>query len=165
MMNLTYGSCEDLTADELKAFYRRLNHPVHAQPDAIARMMSNSTVFVTVRNEHGDLVGIARGVSDGLRGYLTECKLDPELQGPAAITRKDGRIEDDQYGIAAELARRVLEKMFADGVQRVDTLAWGTEVDFAEELGFKRQGGLVALALVPNESTAVAQSVAAKASR
>ena len=165
MLNLTYGSCEDLTAEELTSFYKRLNHPVHAQPDAIARMMDNSSAFVTVRNEAGDLVGIARGVSDGLRGYLTECKLDPELQGPAAITRKDGRIEDDQYGIAAELARRVLEKMFTDGVQRVDTLAWGTEVDFAEELGFKRQGGLVALSLVPHESAAVAQTVAAKASR
>lgn len=165
MLNLTYGSCEDLTADELTSFYKRLNHPVHAQPEAIAQMMNNSAVFVTARNEAGDLVGFARGVSDGLRGYLTECKLDPDLQGPAAITRKDGRIEDDQYSIAAELAQRVLEKMFSDGVQRVDTLAWGTEVDFAEELGFKRMGGVVALTLVPNEDTAVAQTVAAKASR
>jgi hypothetical protein len=165
MLNLTYGSHENLTAVELTAFYRRLNHPIHAQPEAINRMMTNSTAFVTVRNDQGELVGVARGVSDGLRGYLTECKLDPEMQGPAAITRKDGRIEDDQYGIAAELARRVLAKMFEEGVQRVDTLAWGTEVDFAEELGFKRLGGLVALTLVPDESVAVPQTVAAKAHR
>ena len=33
------------------------------------------------------------------------------------------------------------------GVERVDVVAWGTEVDFLEELGFKRKGGLVGMTL------------------
>ena len=150
MSKIAYGAGDAITADELRAFYERLNHPIHASPEHIARMMANSAVFVTARDE-GRLIGIARGVCDGLRGYLTECKLDPAYQGPGAVTRTDGRIEDDTQGIATEMARRVLDKMFADGVARVDALAWGTEVDFTEELGFKRSGGLVGLTLGADE--------------
>jgi hypothetical protein len=109
-------------------------------------MMINCAAFVTARGD-GKLIGIARGVCDGLRGYLTECKLDPAFQGPAAVTRTDGRIEHDQHGIAGEMARRVLDALVAAGVPRIDVLAWGTEVDFCEELGFKRQGGLVGLTM------------------
>ena len=109
-------------------------------------MMNASVAFVTARRP-GELIGIARGVCDGLRGYLTECKLDPAYQGPAAVTGTDGRIEHDEHGIAAEMARRVLAAMVAAGVCRIDVLAWGTEVDFCEELGFKRQGGLVGLTM------------------
>ena len=63
------------------------------------------------------------------------------------MTRTDGRIEHDTSGIAAEMARRVLAKMYAGGIQRVDVVAWGTEVDFLEELGFRRQGGLVGMTM------------------
>ena len=98
--------------------------------------MANSAAFVTAR-VNGKLIGLARGVCDGLRGYLTECKLDPAYQGPAAVTRTDGRIEHDTNGIAKEMARRVLAAMYAEGVQRVDAVAYGTEVDFCEELGFQ----------------------------
>ncbi len=150
MPDIEYGSGEKTTAEELSGFYARLNHPIHASPAHIERMMANSAVFVTARDA-GKLIGIARGVCDGLRGYLTECKLDPAYQGPAAVTRTDGRIEHDTHGIAAEMARRVLSKMFNDDVVRVDTLAWGTEVDFTEELGFKRSGGLVGLTLRVDE--------------
>ena len=54
------------------------------------------------------------------------------------MTRTDGRIEHDTNGIAREMARRVLDAMYADGVQRVDVVAYGTEVDFCEELGFQQ---------------------------
>jgi hypothetical protein len=109
-------------------------------------MMADSAAFVTARAD-GRLIGIARGLCAGLRGYLTECKLDPSYQGPAAVTRKEGRIEHDTGGIAGQMARRVLAKMYAEGVRRVDVVAWGTEVDFLEELGFMRQGGLVGMTM------------------
>jgi hypothetical protein len=145
-LEVTYGTVEDIDPHELAQFYERLHHDIAAQPAQIKRMMANSIAFVTARQD-GKLIGIARGVCDGVRGYLTECKLDPAYQGPAAVTRTDGRIEHDQHGIAAEMGRRVLSAMFAAGVRRIDVLAWGTEVDFCEELGFKRQGGLVGLTM------------------
>jgi hypothetical protein len=146
MAEVTYGAGQDVTPDELTAFYTRLHHDIAAQPDQIRKMMANSAAFVTARVD-GKLIGIARGVCDGLRGYLTECKLDPVYQGPAAVTRTDGRIEHDTAGIAQEMACRVLDAMYAEGVQRVDTVAHGTEVDFCEELGFKRLGGLVGVTM------------------
>ena len=146
MPEVTYGGGDDATPEELAEFYRRLQHNIAADSEQIRAMMDNSVALVTAR-VNGRLVGLARGVSDGLRGYLTECKLDPQLQGPAAITRTDGRIEHDQLGIAAKMAEGVLEKLRAAGVQRIDVLAWGTEVDFLEELGFKRHGGLVGMTL------------------
>lgn len=146
-MAITYGTGAKLTPGELTEFYARLGHDIAAQPAQIQRMLSSSAAFATAR-EDGRLIGIARGLCDGLRGFLAECKLDPAYQGEAAVTRRDGRIEHDKHGIAAELARRVLAAMAADGVQRIDVLAWGTEVDFCEELGFKRSGGLVGLTML-----------------
>lgn len=146
MSEITYGNTADITPPELAAFYQRLGHHLDAPPEQMRAMIECCDAFVTARSA-GRLIGVARGVSDGLRGYLTECKLDPAFQGPGAVTRKDGRIEDDKHGVAAEMARRVLETMSNAGVVRTDVLAYGTEVDFLEELGFKRASGLVALTL------------------
>ncbi len=146
MPEVAYGTGQNVTPAELTEFYRRLCHDIAAQPEQIRKMMANSAAFVTARVD-GALIGIARGVCDGLRGYLTECKLDPLYQGPAAITRTDGRIEHDTNGIAKEMARRVLDAMCAEGVQRVDLVAYGTEVDFCEELGFRRARGLVGMTM------------------
>ncbi|MCK4342125.1 MAG: hypothetical protein KAY37_10435 [Phycisphaerae bacterium] len=154
MPAVDYGAGKDITPEELTQFYRRLDHDIAARPDQIRKMMVNSAAFVTARVA-GELIGIARGVCDGLRGYLTECKLDPAYQGPAAVTRTDGRIEHDTNGIAKEMARRVLDAMYAEGVQRVDTVAYGTEVDFCEELGFKRAGGLVGVTMRAEDWAAV----------
>lgn len=156
MWEVEYGTGKNLTPKELSEFYARLQHDMAARPKQIRKMMANSAAFVTAR-VGGKLIGIARGVCDGLRGYLTECKLDPVHQGPAAVTRTDGRIEHDTSGIAKEMARRVLDAMYTAGVQRVDVVAWGTEVDFCEELGFKRQGGLVGLTMRAKDWSSVAQ--------
>lgn len=158
MAEVIYGTGADVTPEELTEFYRRLHHDIAAQPEQIRKMMANSAAFVTARIA-GTLVGIARGVCDGLRGYLTECKLDPAYQGPAAVTRTDGRIEHDTHGIAKEMARRVLDAMYGEGVQRVDTVAYGTEVDFCEELGFKRAGGLVGVTMRVEDWSAARQGV------
>ncbi|RMF76994.1 MAG: GNAT family N-acetyltransferase [Planctomycetota bacterium] len=146
MGKITYSGVQDVTAAELADFYRRLQHEIAARPEQIEQMISNSQAFVVARDD-GRLIGLARGLCDGVRGYLTECKLDPAYQGPAAVTRTDGRIEHDQAGIAAQMAQRVLAALADLGAQRIDALAWGTEVDFCEELGFRRQGGLVGLTM------------------
>jgi len=49
----------------------------------------------------------------------------------------------------------VLDKMHAEGVQRIDVVAWGTEEDFCEELGFKRQGGLVGMTMKVEDRAAM----------
>jgi len=157
MPEVVYGTGKNITPDELTGFYRQLKHDIAAQPDQIRKMMANSAAFVAARVD-GKLIGVARGVCDGLRGYLTECKLDPAYQGPAAVTRTDGRIEHDTHGIAREMACRVLDAMYAEGVQRVDVVAWGTEVDFCEELGFKRQGGLVGMTMRAKDWSEVQQA-------
>lgn len=150
MSNVTYSNGSEVTPQELGEFYARLKHDLAAKPEQIRKMMSHSAAFVTARAD-GRLIGLARGVADGLRGYLTECKLDAEFQGPAALTRTDGRIEHDAFGIAREMARRVLEEMRQQGVQRIDVVAWGTEVDFLEELGFRKRGGWVGMSMRAEE--------------
>jgi len=146
MAAVVYGDGASTSPQELTEFYRRVMHDIAARPEQIRQMVASSAAFVTARVD-GKLIGIARGICDGLRGYLTECKLDPQFQGPAAVTRTDGRIEHDTSGIAREMARRVLARMYAAGICRVDVVAWNTEVDFLEELGFRRPGGLVGMTM------------------
>lgn len=134
---------------ELLSFYTRQNYETTRSREKLKRMMDNTLCFVTARR-NGELIGLARGVTDGLWGHLAECKLDPAYQGPACVTRKDGRIEHDSSGIAREMACRVIETLRGYGVERIDALAHGTEVDFCEELGFRKLRGLVAMELGAN---------------
>lgn len=131
---------------ELLVFYRRQNHPTTHSLEKLQRMVNNTFCFVTARRD-GELIGLARGVTDGLWGRLAECKLDPAYQGPACVTRTDGRIEHDSAGIAGEMARRVIETLTRYGVERIDALAYGTEEDFCEELGFRKLRGVTAMEL------------------
>jgi hypothetical protein len=155
MDNVIYGGVEDVQPHELAEFYDRMGHNIDAETQQLEIMVNNSIAFVTARVD-GRLIGFARGLSDGVRGYFTECKLDPAYQGPACITRRDGRIEDDSHGIAAEMARRVLDKLFAAGARRVDALAWGTEVDFCGDVGFRKQGGAVVMTMRPEDALLMA---------
>ncbi len=154
MGDVVYGTGQDTTPEALAEFYARLEHDIAAQPEQIRKMTANSAAFVTAHDDN-ELIGIARGICDGLRGYLTECKLDPAYQGPAAVTQTDGRIEHDTHGIATEMARRVLDAMYADGVLRIDLVAYGTEVDFCEELGFKRARGVVGMTMRAEDWAAI----------
>lgn len=131
---------------ELLAFYERQHHPTTHDREKLQRMLDNTLCFVAARRG-GELIGLARGVTDGLWGRLAECKLDPAFQGPACVTKTDGRIEHDAEGIARGMAVMVIEALRDYGVERIDALAYGTEVDFCEELGFKRIHGVVALEL------------------
>jgi N-acetylglutamate synthase-like GNAT family acetyltransferase len=132
--------------DELVEFYERQGHPTTHVQDKLERMMDNTFCFVVARH-NGELIGLARGVTDGLWGRLAECKLDPTCQGPACITRIDGRIEHDSAGIAREMAEMVIEALKKSGVERIDVLAYGTEEDFCAELGFKKMAGVVPMEL------------------
>jgi hypothetical protein len=149
--------------EELSAFYARHDCEVTRVRDKLKRMLDNTYCFVAARRR-GELIGFARGVTDGLWGRLAECKLDPAYQGPACVTKKDGRIEHDSEGIAREMASRVIDALRRYGVERIDAVAHGTEVDFCEELGFRRRRGAVALELPADaapESRVVASSSAA----
>ena len=148
MEDIEFAVVDHIDSQELLEFYSRQNHPTKADGSRLSRMLQNSHCFVTARF-NGKLIGVGRGVTDGVIGYLTECKLDPDYQGPAAITRQDGRIEHDEKGIARGIAIRILRSLAEYGVERVDVTAYGTEVDFCEELGFRRAPGLVPLQLNP----------------
>lgn len=132
--------------DELAEFYERQQHPVPDDHEKLQRMVDNTFCFVAARR-NGELIGLARGVTDGLWGRLAECKLDPAFQGPACVTKTDGRIEHDSAGIAREMAIMVIESLRRYGVEHIRALAYGTEVDFCEELGFKPIRGATALEL------------------
>ena len=132
--------------DELLIFYERQHHLTTRERHKLQRMMDSTFCFVTARRDD-ELIGIGRGVTDGLRGWLVECKLDPAYQGPACVTRTDGRIEHDAEGIAFEMARRVIQALRDYGVEAIAVLAYGTEEDFCEELGFRKVRGMVAMEL------------------
>ena len=136
---------EQVNLQELQEFYDQ-HCGSSVGPDRLQAMLRRSSAVVLAR-QSGRLVGLARGLSDGQQGFLTECKLDPALQGPAAVTRTDGRIEHDQHGIAREMAMRVLEALVEEGVERINVRAHGTEEDFCAELGFRRVSGAVAMSL------------------
>jgi len=159
--DIDYEMQPHVSPDELLAFYVRQNHETTQSRAKLQKMLANTFCVVTARRE-GELIGLARGTTDGLSGRLAECKLDPAYQGPACVTRTDGRIEHDTAGIAREMARRVIEALRAFGVEKIDAVAYGTEVDFCEELGFRKQRGVVALEL-PAEAPAPSspQTVAA----
>ncbi len=141
---VVYEVVEQIDPRELLAFYERQQHATTHSPEKLQRMIDSTFCLVSARQD-GRLIGLARGVTDGVRGQLVECKLDPAFQGPGCVTRIDGRIEHDSEGIAHELAKRVIDALRDYGVERIDVLAYGTEVDFCEELGFKKVGGLVPL--------------------
>ncbi len=153
MTAIEYQLTDHVDPQELLDFYARQHHSTRADRQTLERMLHSSHCFVTARAA-GKLIGVGRGVTDGVIGYLTECKLDPDYQGPAAITRQDGRIEHDENGIAREIALRILKSLVDYGVERIDATAYGTEVDFCEELGFRRAPGLVAMQMNPGRIAA-----------
>ena len=152
--NIVFTTSAELDAHELAAFYEQQRHATTGDVAKLERMIAQSFCFVTARL-NGEIIGVARGVTDGVRGWLAECKLDPRFQGPACVTRTDGRIEHDAEGIAREMAQRVVTALTEYGVDRIHVMAYGTEVDFCEELGFKRISGMVLL-----ERSAVAAATA-----
>ena len=144
--NVVYDVVDQIDPAELLAFYERQKHETTHSLEKLQLMIARTFCFVTARRE-GQLIGIARGGTDGVRGQLVECKLDPAHQGPGCVTRIDGRIEHDTGGIAREMALRVIGALREAGVERIFVQAYGTEVDFCEELGFKKAAGVVLLAM------------------
>ncbi len=132
--------------EALLAFYDRQQHKITHSASKLRQMIENTDCFVTARRQ-GELIGLARGLTDGVWGCLVECKLDPAYQGPACVTRKDGRIEHDSAGIAREMARLVIEDLRSRGAERIAVFAYGTEEDFCGELGFEKLRGVVAMEL------------------
>ena len=164
--NVEFETTTKPDPDELLAFYERQGHETTRSRGKLQRMIDNTYCFVTARRR-GELIGLARGVTDGVYGWLAECKLDPSCQGPACVTKTDGRIEHDSAGIAREMAVGVIETLRAYGVEQIDALAYETEVDFCEDLGFKPMRGLTPMhlsaeAVVPVGTTTPAGSATAQ---
>ena len=155
METVVYEVVGQIDPGELLAFYRKQRHDTTHSLEKLRRMVDSTFCFVAAR-QGGELIGIARGVTDGVRGQLVECKLDPAFQGPGCVTRIDGRIEHDSEGIAQEMAVRVIDALRDYGVERIEVLAYGTEVDFCEELGFKKAAGVVLLAMETEPPTDLA---------
>ncbi len=162
--NVEFETMAKPDPQELLAFYQRQRHETTHAREKLQRMMDNTFCLVTARRD-GELIGIARGVTDGLWGCLAECKLDPAYQGPACVTKMDGRIEHDSAGIAAEMACRVLEALRTSGVEHIHAAAYGTEVDFCEELGFRRMRGVVYMELPANATPAAARKTVSTGNR
>jgi hypothetical protein len=158
MGDIKFEVVDKIDVSELAAFYDAQGCLMPQSIDKLSTMVDNSVCFVTARDPDGRLIGIARGVADGVRGYLTECKLDPGRQGPGAVTHIEGRIEHDQFGIARQMAERVIRALGQMGCERIDAYAYGTEVDFCEELGFKRSAGIVPMTLDARNLTSLPTS-------
>lgn len=161
--NIEFEKMAKPSPEELLVFYRRQAHQSTQDIEKLKRMVMNTNCIVTAR-QNGELIGLARGISDGVWGSLLECKLDPSCQGPACVTRTDGRIEHDAEGIARQMALLVLEALSEGGAERIDVLAYPTEEDFCEELGFRRSKGLVAMELDVKTSPALHAPATAGAS-
>ena len=144
MQDIEFTTTNDLAPEELRAFYERQGIHTTSSEERLRRMLQHTYCFVTAR-QNGEMIGLARGVTDGMWGRLAECKLDPRFQGPACLSRTGGRIEHDATGIARQMAQRVIDALRDYGVEKIDAVAYGTEVDFCEELGFRRVSGVVAL--------------------
>lgn len=144
MSDIEFEASERPTPGELLEFYERQQHATTRSLDKLQRMIDSTVVFVVARRS-GQIVGLARGVCDGGDGRIAECKLDPALQGPGCVTRKDGRVEHDTAGVGRKMAKLVMEGLRSQGVERIEALAYGTEVDFCEELGFRAMAGVVAM--------------------
>jgi hypothetical protein len=63
------------------------------------------------------------------------------------------------------MAQRVIDRLNQRGVARIDVIAWGTEQDFLEELGFRTNGGLVGMTLIPSSGERRPSLVAAGGER
>lgn len=137
LANVEYEVMAELSPEELAAFYDRQSHRTTHDAEKLRKLIANTYCLVAARRD-GDLIGLARGITDGVWGCLVECKLDPSQQGPACLTRTDGRIEHDSLGIAHEMARRVINALCDSGVERIMVMAHETELDFCLDLGFKR---------------------------
>ena len=67
---------------DLLALYDSVGWEAYTRsPDTLATAIGNSTIVVTARDEHGDLIGLARGLSDDATiFYLQDILVRPEHQ-------------------------------------------------------------------------------------
>lgn len=142
--DIEFESGTSPSPEELIEFHRRQQHSAPLSREQMVRIIECTFCFITAR-QNGSLIGFARGVTDGLIGRIAECKLDPSFQGPACVTKTDGRIEHDSDGVATEMATRVIDALRAYGVLHIEVLAHSTETDFCAELGFRKMPGMVAM--------------------
>lgn len=82
-MTIEYADDEVVSIKELTLLYESVGWLVYAaDPDALARAIDRSTYVVTARDSEGDLVGLARCLSDDVSiMYLQDVLVSPKTQG------------------------------------------------------------------------------------
>jgi GNAT superfamily N-acetyltransferase len=68
--------------DDLAALYESVGWEAYTRsPDALVEAIGNSSIVVTARDEHGELIGLARGLSDDASiVYLQDILVRPDHQ-------------------------------------------------------------------------------------
>jgi ribosomal protein S18 acetylase RimI-like enzyme len=68
--------------DDLFGLYDSVGWEAYTRsPDTLAKAIENSSIVVTARNEHGELIGLARGLSDDATiFYLQDILVRPQHQ-------------------------------------------------------------------------------------
>ncbi len=81
-MTITYADDEVVSIKELVHLYESVGWLIYAaDPDSLARAVDRSSYVVTARNDEGDLIGLARCLSDDVSVmYLQDILVHPDLQ-------------------------------------------------------------------------------------
>ena len=72
----------EVSDDDLIGLYDSVGWVAYTRaPDTLAKAIANSSIVVTARDEHGQLIGLARGLSDDASiFYLQDILVRPEHQ-------------------------------------------------------------------------------------
>ncbi len=81
-MTILYADDEVVSIKELVTLYESVGWLIYAaDPDSLARAIDRSSYVVTARNDEGDLIGLARCLSDDVSVmYLQDILVHPDLQ-------------------------------------------------------------------------------------
>ena len=70
MSEFRFDVVDQIDPEELRSFYDSQGSCVPEATEKLSAMVDNSVCFVTARDDSGRLIGIARGLADGVRGVL-----------------------------------------------------------------------------------------------
>ena len=129
---LNVSEASDGQIAQITALYRGNNWWGAAQdnPELVNAIVVGSHCFILA--QEGDrLVGMGRAISDGASdAYLQDVTVHPDFRG---------------QGIGAELVRRLVERLHADGLRWIGVIAEGDSQPLYAKLGFSVFSGATPL--------------------
>ena len=131
-----------ITPKQLHAFYTRTGVCEAGFPPAeVGKVLGHSDV-VLAAYQGNTLVGFARGLCDGLAGYVAELCVDPALQGRSTRHSNASLIEGDTAGLGRWLGASLLVELRKLGASFFSVYAVdGVEDTFYKSLGFEENTG------------------------